>query len=292
MKSKSNMITRAISGAIFVIVLVSSVLFGPLPMSFLFAAIAITGLMEYYKIIKKLHITPNVPLGISIGLILYYYFFHHNIFSAEIILVAPLCFVVFLLVSFVFIKELFRKKDNPFLNIGMTLFGVLYAVIPFCLLLEIAHFRNSYEPKIILSIFFLIWANDTFAYITGSFFGKRKLLERVSPGKTWEGFIGGGFFTLVLAFFLNDIMPLNFFWHMTRLDWIIIGLIVFIFGTMGDLSESLLKRSAGIKDSGNIIAGHGGILDRFDSFIFVVPLVYAYLFYIKVNLPFLMTFIN
>ena len=287
MEPKSNLIKRSLSGTVFVIVLIGCTIIGPLSMSWLFAVIAITGLFEFYKMIKKFHISPQYNLGIAISLVVYYYFFHHNFFPAERLLIEPSLSLVLLLISFVFINELFRKKENPIVNIAMTIFGIIYVVIPFALLQEIAHFKYSYEPRVILSLFFLIWTNDTFAYLTGSFLGKRKLLERISPGKTWEGFLGGGFFTLILAFFLNDVFPVDFHWHLSRIDWIIIGSIVFVFGTLGDLVESMLKRSVGVKDSGNVIAGHGGILDRFDSLIFVIPLIYGYLFFIKANLPYL-----
>ena len=292
MKNQSNLLKRSFSGAVFVVVLMACTLAGSIPMALLFLVVAIIGLFEFYRLMRKMGVSPQYFLGFSISFIVYYYFFHHHFFFAERLFIEPVLFLIFLLISSVFIAELFRKKENPIINISVTLFGVAYIVLPFALLGEIANFKYGFEPRIVLSLFFLIWTNDTFAYLTGSVFGKRKLLERISPGKTWEGFLGGGLFTIILAFFLNDIFPVNYHIHMNRVDWIIIGLIVFIFGTLGDLVESMIKRVAGVKDSGNLIAGHGGIMDRFDSLIFVVPLIYGYLYFIKANIPYFSIIFN
>jgi phosphatidate cytidylyltransferase len=188
------------------------------------------------------------------------------------------------------VKKINISSDKPFLNIASSIFGVIYVVVPFSFLIELGHYRNDYEPNFILGIFFLIWTNDTFAYLTGSLIGKRKLMERISPGKSWEGFLGGGLATLILAWFLKDLLDISHFWKLTRIDWLIIGGIIFIFGTMGDLIESMFKRSTGVKDSGKIMAGHGGVLDRFDSLTLAVPFIYGYLYFVKKNLVHFQTF--
>ncbi|MFN5460059.1 MAG: phosphatidate cytidylyltransferase [Bacteroidota bacterium] len=287
MKQKSNIINRSLVGVVFVTVLVGSTIFGPVSFALLFAFIALGGLLEFYRMMKLIHISPNYFLGILTGFIIYLHFVIRAIFPTEQVFSDFSLWLALLSASFTLIYELFRKKENPISNISATLFGIIYTIVPFAFLIQIAHFKPFYEPRIILSLFFLIWTNDTFAYLSGSLFGKRKLMERISPGKTWEGFIGGGVFTLILAFFLNDVFPVDFHWHMSRTDWMVIGLFVFLFGTLGDLIESMMKRFTGVKDSGKILGGHGGILDRFDSLIFVVPFLYGYLFYFKANLPYL-----
>jgi phosphatidate cytidylyltransferase len=142
--------------------------------------------------------------------------------------------------------------------------------------MKIPFVDGGYNPKIIIGIFILIWTNDTFAYIVGKSLGKHKLLERISPKKTIEGFIGGLVFTMLASYLLSC-----FFTFFSASTWIITGIFVGLFGTIGDLIESKFKRSAGVKDSGKIMPGHGGILDRLDSVIFVVP--FLYLFYQILN---------
>ena len=145
-------------------------------------------------------------------------------------------------------------------------------------MIKIPFLKNQFEPIAIIGVFILIWVNDTFAYLVGKKWGKNKLFEAVSPKKTIEGFIGGLFFTIIFAFILS--ISFLFF---TFENWIIIAIIVSVFGTVGDLLESKLKRIAKVKDSGKIMPGHGGLLDRLDSVIFVAPFVYLYLilFYVS-----------
>jgi len=176
-----------------------------------------------------------------------------------------------------FIIELFRKNDTPFVNVAYTLLGVLYIVLPFAMLFHLGFYTNNsfsehYSYQIILGIFILLWTNDTGAYLSGRFFGKHKLFERISPKKTWEGAIGGGILALIVAYVISI-----YFTNLTLTDWIITGALIVVFGDLGDLIESMLKRSFGIKDSGKLLPGHGGILDRFDALLLAVPFVYSYL---------------
>jgi phosphatidate cytidylyltransferase len=146
-------------------------------------------------------------------------------------------------------------------------------VNPFLILPELIKLpHQSFNPKIIIGIFVLLWVNDTFAYLIGKNFGKHKLFEKVSPKKTIEGFVGGFIFTIIASFIIS-----YFFDFLSPFEWFIIALIVGIFGNLGDLIESKFKRIAGVKDSGKIMPGHGGLLDRLDSFIFVVPYTFIYL---------------
>jgi phosphatidate cytidylyltransferase len=175
----------------------------------------------------------------------------------------------------------------PFNNIALTLTGIFYVGVPFAMLNGIAYPgikagtgewtgtiipTSDYNPHILLGMIFMIWANDTGAYLIGSKFGKHKLFERISPGKTWEGSFGGAFFAVLIAFIISI-----YFKDIELMDWMIISSIVIVFGTLGDLVKSLLKRSIGVKDSGTILPGHGGILDRFDSIIMASPFVLLYI---------------
>lgn len=180
----------------------------------------------------------------------------------------------------IFIFEIYRNTKKPFINIGITFLGVLYVALPFSLLNFIAfpdlhlHLLQNerYNPHILLGMIYMIWINDTGAYLVGSKFGKTKLFERISPKKSWEGSIGGAAFALIGAYIISI-----YYTDIEMIDWFIISGIVIVFGTLGDLVKSLLKRSIGVKDSGTILPGHGGILDRFDSIILSSPFVLIYI---------------
>lgn len=186
----------------------------------------------------------------------------------------------FLLYAFVFgaasLLELFLGSKNPFKNIGHYQLAIAYIAVPFILLSRIATYRTGwchagtpdfiYFSGRVFGLLLLIWTNDTMAYFIGSQLGRRKLFERISPKKTWEGTIGGGICTVLVAwglsFFIKDF---------SQTQWLALGAVAAVFGTLGDLVESMLKRSVGVKDSGNLLPGHGGLLDRFDAFIFALP---------------------
>jgi phosphatidate cytidylyltransferase len=185
---------------------------------------------------------------------------------------------IFFLSFVLLILELFLKAALPFNNTALLVFGLIYLALPFSLL---THFTGFFElkgftPNIVAGILFLTWANDSFAYIVGSRIGKTPFFPRVSPKKTWEGTIGGGICCMITAGIIAQ-----FFTQLGLIDWLLIGSIIAIFGTIGDLVESLLKRSVGVKDSGNFMPGHGGFMDRFDAFIFCIPFVYVYLSFVK-----------
>src|SRR5690606_24914284 len=183
-----------------------------------------------------------------------------------------------LLVLFLpFVIELYRKSKTPFVNISYTIFGVFYITLPFAMLYHIGFYNNhqfssEFSYALIWGFFFILWSNDTGAYLSGKYLGKHKLFERISPKKTWEGSIGGAILSIVVAYVCS-----MYFDEITSKDWIIVAIITVIFGSLGDLVESMLKRSLNIKDSGNILPGHGGILDRFDGLFLSIPFIYAYL---------------
>lgn len=166
--------------------------------------------------------------------------------------------------------ELFLKSDQPFDRLGAYLVGILYVGIPFTLLIDLSVRSGVYAPWVAFGLIWLIWTNDSAAYIFGSRFGKSKLFERISPGKTWEGFIGALLTTLVTGWLFSFLLP-----HYGLLQWLAFALVAVVAGTIGDLVESMLKRSAQVKDSGDVLPGHGGFLDRFDSLVYSLPLFWA-----------------
>ncbi len=176
----------------------------------------------------------------------------------------------------VFIFELFANSKLPYTNLGLLFLGIIYIGIPFAALDIIAIHQGQYFPNTVLGLLLLTWANDTGAYLLGSQIGKTPLFPRISPKKTWEGTLSGVFVTFLVAWLLSYL-----FKEQSLLQWEVLALIVVVFGSIGDLVESMLKRSLNIKDSGTFLPGHGGFLDRFDAFIFLIPFAAAYLTWIR-----------
>ena len=183
-------------------------------------------------------------------------------------------FTIFLIIL-MFIIQLYSERDNHFTCIAFTLVALIYVAIPLSTINFIAYAginENQYTYEYVLAMFVMIWANDSGAYIFGSLLGKHKLFERISPKKTWEGSIGGYFTALVASYIIS-----LWFTELNIIEWFIFATVVSVFGTYGDLVESHLKRRAGVKDSGKIMPGHGGMLDRFDSTFFAAPMIFLYL---------------
>lgn len=264
------MLTRSITGALFVAILVSAIYFnGTIALS-LFCLIVVLGVDEFYGLVKKSkNVSPIKFWGLlsNLSLIITLCLIAQKSINQKYILVP-----IIMLFS-TFIIELYRKKNHPFLNIAYTIISSFYITVPFAMLFHLGFYNSSeYSFQIILGFFFLLWTSDTGAYLSGKFFGKHKLFERISPKKTWEGSIGGAVLTTCIAYILSI-----YFTDLSFTNWIIVGLLTVTFGGLGDLVESMLKRSLNIKDSGNILPGHGGILDRFDGLLVGVPFVYTYL---------------
>ena len=267
-----NLIIRTITGAFFVTFVIGSVIWNKWAFAALFLIFSLLGLWEFFKIFKK-----NLQIGIQkyFGLLFGAFLFvsislsAFNIMEVKFLLInVPLLFIVFII-------ELFLKNKNPINNISIILTGIFYVVLPLSLLMFF--FNPSFvvgveKTAFLLGFFILVWSNDTFAYLCGSIIGKHKLFERVSPKKTWEGSIGGAVFTVLIGFLLS-----KYFVDIDVIDWIFISIIIVFTATIGDLTESMLKRSLKIKDAGNIFPGHGGVLDRFDSVFIAAPFVLLYL---------------
>ncbi len=274
-----NLFQRLITGSLFVIVLVSAICFSVWSMVGIFLLITILGLREFYKLANKAGAHPQKIFGTILGaLILLAAFFFKACPTRLIILLLPLSFLPFFI-------ELYRKKHNPFANIAWTILGLFYIAIPFSLLiLKFVPFHflmphlpgevpgpNVYNFRPLLSIFVLIWISDSMAYVFGRLFGKHKLFERISPKKTWEGFIGGLIFTAAAGAAFGHWLLFDITNSPLEITWTCVAIVISISGMLGDLTESLLKRSIDIKDSGKLLPGHGGILDRFDALLLATP---------------------
>lgn len=263
--------TRAITAFFFTIVMLGSIFLGRYTFTFFYLILSVLSLFEFYKLIKNAGIRPHRNGGIFVGSIIFLIaasVHYLNLETQYLLLAIPLIFSIFII-------ELYKKSPIPFANISYTFVGFVYVTIPFCFFHALGFLadRSTYSYHLPLAFMLMLWANDTGAYLFGMKFGKHRLFERHSPKKSWEGFFGG-VFTSILA---SGIISLSF----TEYNiWIWTGMAALIssFGTLGDLVESMLKRSLDTKDSGGLLPGHGGLLDRFDGLLMAAPVVYAYLY--------------
>ena len=276
----NNFVARTITGILFVATIVVCFL-NPTAMIFLFALVTGLTVWEFTGLVNdRLGVTVNRFISTVAGV----YFFLAMAgtcsgFTSSTVFIPYLITIVYLLIA-----ELYAKQEDPIHDWAYTMMSQMYVVLPFSLLNMLA-FRAApegimYIYTLPLSVFVFLWVNDTGAYCCGSLFGKHKLFPRISPGKSWEGSIGGGVFVLAaaaLVWYLTDSYDMNPT-GMSMWEWMGLGLVVVVFGTWGDLVESLFKRTLGIKDSGNILPGHGGMLDRFDSSLLAIPAAVVYLF--------------
>ncbi len=278
--------TRTLSAIVFVILFVGSILFNYFSFSIFFFIIALLGVLEFFKLGKHLSLAPYKVTGIIGSIICYLAFFDFE-YAFNLTIKKDVFVLLLVLVPIlIFTEALFSKREKSLLNACFTIAGILYTVLPITLLHKMVFVKAAVSDLGISKEFFgwnllcvilLIWSNDTFAYIGGSLFGKNKMIPRVSPGKTWEGTLFGILITFGLSFLIKQFsITAN-----NNFLWILLGLLVPILATIGDLVESLLKREAGVKDSGKLMPGHGGVLDRFDSILFVSPVCFFVLEILK-----------
>ena len=259
--------------------LISGIIFSQWTFAALFAVIDVLALWEFYRIGRQGGYKPLAVYGTAAGLVAFVLNFLYcsvadkglSTLGQYSVLCFILTFLSFLFVL-VFIIVLFGHYENPIMTIAYTFYGLVYIALPFALISPIAFHTGEYQSILVLGMFIIIWVNDTGAYCFGVTIGRHKMFERISPKKTWEGFIGGA-----LAAVGASLLLARFFPVLTQQQWIVTALLTVVFGTLGDLTESQLKRTIGIKDSSNILPGHGGILDRFDSIILAIPVIFAYL---------------
>lgn len=266
----NNFSKRLIFGVLYVIVLVGSILYSKFSFILLFWAIMNLSLFEFNRLIKLESFFPYI-----LGNLLFFYANILYIKDIQAVILSSYAGIgLFLSFFATFISVLFSKKEEAVEQLGKKFLSVVYVAVPYTLIVMIPFMIApfQYSGYLILIVFILIWINDTFAYLVGSTLGKTKMLVRISPNKTWEGFLGGMIFTFIGGYVMS-----RYFENIEMTDGLFIAGIVSVFGVLGDLIESMFKRQAGVKDSGNIIPGHGGILDRMDSVIFAAPFIFIYL---------------
>jgi phosphatidate cytidylyltransferase len=269
----SNFLTRTLTGAVFVILVIGTAIWNVWAFTAVFAMFTVCGIWEFFLLVSKTGIKPFRIYGTAIAFSVYAI----TALAATGLIgpFAPLCYLIVFSISFLFFfAELYLRSATPFHNIAYTFLGIIYLAIPFSMLIAMVNVGYGSFGIFTFPVFyfFMIWANDTFAYLVGSAIGKHRLFERISPKKSWEGAIGGLFFTFILAFIFSRIH--NYF---TLPQWLGLAAVIVVFGNFGDLAESMFKRSIGVKDSGKFFPGHGGILDRFDSVLLSAPFVFVYL---------------
>lgn len=267
----SNFWQRTLTGSLFVIVLVLCIISGSWSFFALLFAMNFLCLLEFYKLLLPDKSWFEKYLGVISGSIInlmFAWIIKGDSFIAWYYHLIP----VFLLM---FIVKLFENTGRELETLAFQVSGILYISFPISMLGDMGYLNNTeYSAALPLGFFILLWTSDTGAYLSGRSLGRTKLFERISPKKTWEGSIGGVLLTLAIAFLLSRF---DFFNEAATQDWLIMAVLVVVFGTLGDLFESMLKRNLGIKDSGSLLPGHGGVLDRFDGLFLGVPAVYFYL---------------
>lgn len=277
-EKQSNLVTRTITGVLFVAIMVCGFL-RPEAMIFLFALITGMAIWEYCGLVNDIE---GVSVNRFISTVAGVYFFIAVAAWRSGIVTNFVIFVPYLLtVIYLFASELYLKNENPVHDWAYTMLSQMFIALPLSMINILAFDVQSdgfvhYDMMIPLMLFVFLWVNDSGAYCSGSLFGRHKLFPRISPGKTWEGSIGGGILVLIVAVVVGYLLGDG---HSLSIPmWMGLGLVVVVFGTLGDLVESLFKRTLGIKDSGNILPGHGGILDRFDSSLMAIPAAVVYIY--------------
>lgn len=257
----NQLILRSISGVVFIALIIGSILWSAYAFYAVMLVVTVISMLEFFRLSVFQGMKPQrcLPILIGVGMLT-----TATLAAQEVIgNIYPIVCLMFIFL--ILIVELYRKADTPIYNIGVSVLSVIYVAVPLSLL-------SYFGSGILLGFFIIVWSNDVGAYLVGRAFGRRKLFERISPKKSWEGFVGGIIFAVgigVLYGYLTDLT--------TTATWVAIGIISSLAGVAGDLVESMFKRSADVKDSGNVMPGHGGLLDRFDALLLATPMVWIYL---------------
>ncbi len=284
----SNLAQRVVFGLIGAAMLLGSIWYGAWTFALFFGAVQMRMLWEFYRMMREAGYKPAALLGGAISGLLFLGLFIlsqilakqsldglgalaalGNLRSASLLLAG----IILLLPTILILREMAawpreNQDFSPFSNVGVALLGLLYVSLPMSLLNMVAFTETGYDYRRIFALLFLVWSSDTGAYAAGKTFGKHKLAPKISPGKTWEGAIGGFLLTLAMGWALGHLLP-----ELSLTYRLVAATVVGVFGPLGDLAESMLKRSVGVKDSGRIMPGHGGLLDRFDAFLFILPVL-------------------
>ncbi|MBS1683525.1 MAG: phosphatidate cytidylyltransferase [Bacteroidetes bacterium] len=271
----NTFLVRLASGLVVAALFIAGTLYSWMTYGIIVMIAVAGGVYEFYSISAPARHGNTKGRGLSVALAVVVTLFS-VLFNKRPFIFADIAILLPAVLFFFFVRELFTKSENPFQEIGWSILPFIYIVLP-VMLLNWLYFDKG--PLFALSILFLIWFYDSMCYICGSLFGKTKLIERISPKKTVEGLAGGMILGLIFVFFFDKIfaflgakyqmkLPLDTY---TNINWLIIGAVTLVFATFGDLVESLLKRSLNIKDSGSIMPGHGGFLDRLDAILVAIP---------------------
>ena len=275
-----NLWVRTMSGAILAVVMLGAIAWSQWSFGLLLAALLAVGMTEFYSLAEEQGNKPQRVVGLVAGLVLFALNFAFVSDDIEILGSARQAFAcgmafLLLLLPAMFICELYRRRENPAANIGITFMGVVYVALPFSLMCYIPIIGSeTWSPWVMLFYVFIIWANDVFAYLVGMSIGKHRLCERLSPKKSWEGFFGGIIGAVAMGLVAAYVQDGNYW------VWAGLALVAAVTGVLGDLVESMFKRAAGVKDSGNLIPGHGGVLDRFDAMLLSAPFVFVYMLFV------------
>ena len=275
-----NLIMRTLTGVVFVALMVGSILYGPLSFGILFALVTGLSMWEYTGLINQrgdVSLNRLISVVAAVYLFCAFWGYSSGLTPTSGVFIPYVLTLIYLIVS-----ELYQERDHTLNNWAYTMFGQIYVALPFSLLSTLGFTVNpldmtvNYSWIFPLMLYVLLWCSDTGAYCVGSVLGKKisyKLFPSVSPHKSWVGSVGGGLLAIAVAAVVAR-------WDttLTLWEWIGFALVVVVFGTWGDLVESLFKRQLNIKDSGNILPGHGGMLDRFDSSMMAIPAVVVYLY--------------
>ncbi|MFR9531123.1 MAG: phosphatidate cytidylyltransferase [Rikenellaceae bacterium] len=270
----NNLIIRGVYGLLFIATMLGAILLGPYGFGLLQLVIIIGGTLEFYRMNKIRGYKPHNILGLVSSVLLFALNYDYIFFGSHRLEIFEVAFI--LTIPAMFISELFSGSDTPIANLGSTLLALIYVAIPTMLLCNVSVLLGGGEwnAALLIAYIVIIWANDTFAYIVGITLGSHIMSPRISPKKSWEGFFGGVAAALIAGILLAH--------HHEQNCWVWGGMAIIaaVSGVLGDLVESMFKRSVEIKDSGNVLPGHGGWLDRFDALLISTPVVYAYLYFL------------
>lgn len=263
---------RSVTGIVYILLMLGGAAFHPVVLTIIFGVFMYFTQLEFYQLVEKAGSKPRKNIGLGLGILFFLICF--GMVNNWLPVKSYLLFVPAL--TFLLLFEAFSDRTGILQNSAITFTGFVYVSVPFSLLHFIVHpgYPNYpvFNSNILIGVFFIVWVYDSMAYVTGSKFGKHKLSKRISPNKSWEGCIGGTIFALLMGILNSKIFP-----QPSMVEWLVISILVIIFGTLGDLFESIIKRRLKVKDSGTMLPGHGGLLDRFDSLLFAIPVVYVWL---------------
>ncbi len=272
-----NLTVRTLSGIVLAVVVLGAIVWSQWSFGAMLACLLVFGIFEFYQLAEKQGAEPQKIVGLAIGLVLFALNFAFISDNIEILgnqshlFACGLGFLLLLLPT-MFICELYRKRTNPAANVAVTLLGVVYVAMPLSLMCYFPIVGSEeWNPLVMIAYVFIIWSNDVFAYLVGMTLGRHRLFERLSPKKSWEGFFGGLIGAIGMGLAAAKVLEGDY------IAWAGLAFVAAVTGVFGDLVESMFKRAADVKDSGSLIPGHGGILDRFDAMLISAPFVFVYL---------------